>query len=154
MSGDIFVHGDATIRGTIGGSFGTFSGRFTADTINAVQSINIRDNAVSVYYLFYPSSSTDMSIVIPPQGEDSVLFLWFSMTSMTAVNAYLQVVRNGAEIKGCWMPKEVSHVPKTMGFSDLITRSTTTSYRLWYRVVSGSLSVRMNSGVFVEIRKR
>lgn len=76
------MNGDATIRGTIGGSIGTFSGKFSADTINAVESINIRDGAVSTYYIFSTKNEevngnfSDVIFTVPGQSFDAVYSLF------------------------------------------------------------------------------
>ena len=69
--GSIVIHGDAKVRGTIGGGVGTFSGVFSADTVDAVDTINIRDGAVSTYYNFTAATDSagflDTTFTLPAQ---------------------------------------------------------------------------------------
>lgn len=63
-----FNDGDAVIRGRIAGSDGTFSGSFDAANIDAIESINVRDGAVSAYYNFeFPNKSMKAVFQIPAQ---------------------------------------------------------------------------------------
>ena len=63
-----FNDGDAVIRGRIAGSDGTFSGSFDAANIDAIESINVRDGAVSAYYNFmFPDGSMKAVFKIPVQ---------------------------------------------------------------------------------------
>lgn len=63
-----FNDGDAVIRGHIAGSDGTFSGSFDAANIDAIESINVRDGAVSAYYNFmFPDGSMKAVFKIPVQ---------------------------------------------------------------------------------------
>lgn len=63
-----FNDGDAVIRGRIAGSDGTFSGSFDAANIDAIESINVRDGAVSAYYNFeFPNKSMKAVFQIPEQ---------------------------------------------------------------------------------------
>ncbi len=82
-------NGDIKIRGTIGGSQGTFSGKFSADAINAVESIHIRDGAVSAYYGFgrppmVNGEFTDFTFTLPAQSMDAVYILHGMMASMSS----------------------------------------------------------------------
>lgn len=63
---------NAVIRGAIIGVTGTFSGEITADSVNAVEEMNIRDGAVSTNLgLAYPNvgvfGRTNVDFVIPGQ---------------------------------------------------------------------------------------
>ena len=63
-----FNDGDAVIRGRIAGVDGTFSGSFDAANIDAIESINVRDGAVSAYYNFeFPNKSMKAVFQIPAQ---------------------------------------------------------------------------------------
>ncbi len=63
-----FNDSDAVIRGRIAGSDGTFSGSFDAANIDAIESINVRNGAVSAYYNFeFPNKSMKAVFQIPGQ---------------------------------------------------------------------------------------
>ena len=74
--GSIVVFGDAKIRGSLGAATGTFSGSFSADTVNAVDYINVRDGAVSTYYNFTANVNSqgylDTEFVLPPQRFEAL----------------------------------------------------------------------------------
>ncbi len=68
-----FNDADAIIRGRMVAASGTFSGTFSADNVEAVQEINIRNGAASSYYGFsFPGGSTDISFSIDPQPHTNI----------------------------------------------------------------------------------
>lgn len=68
-----FNDADAIIRGRMVAASGTFSGTFSADNVEAVQEINIRNGAASAYYGFsFPGGSTDISFSIDPQPHTNI----------------------------------------------------------------------------------
>lgn len=67
-----FNDATAKLRGVMVAGKGTFSGSFTADSVDAIDSINIRDGAVSASYAFQNArvkgkAMLDMSFTIPAQ---------------------------------------------------------------------------------------
>ncbi len=74
--GSIAVYGDAKIRGSIGAAKGTFSGSFSADAVNAVDYINVRDGAVSTYYSFRAGVNANgylnTQFALPPQRFEAL----------------------------------------------------------------------------------
>lgn len=68
-----FNDGNAVIRGRIAGANGTFSGSFDAANINAIESINVRNGAVSAYYNFmFPDGSMKAVFKIPVQNYTQI----------------------------------------------------------------------------------
>lgn len=63
---------NAVVRGWMAAATGTFSGTFSATNVNAVDTINIRDGAVSAYYAFTAVGQSDVTITVPAQGSDYV----------------------------------------------------------------------------------
>lgn len=71
---------DVTIRGNLNGTGGTFSGTLTASAINAVNTINIAGDAVTV-----PVAATQSSTVtISSWGSDSSNSTFYDIVSITA----------------------------------------------------------------------
>lgn len=66
---------DATskIRGMMVAGKGTFSGTFSADNVNAISHINVRDGAVSAHLGFnFPSGSRTAAFAVPADKETSI----------------------------------------------------------------------------------
>ena len=75
MSSGFAEFNDATskLRGIMVAGNGTFSGTFSADNINALSHINVRDGAVSVYLGFsFPSSVRTAAFAVPAQEHTSI----------------------------------------------------------------------------------
>lgn len=69
-----FNDATAVFRGRMVGASGTFSGTFSADVIDAVDAINIRDGAVSAYYGFsFAAGSREATFTIPAQPHAGVV---------------------------------------------------------------------------------
>lgn len=63
-----FNDATAVIRGRIVAATGTFSGTFSADNVEAVKEMNIRNGAVSAYYGFsFAAGAKDITFTIPAQ---------------------------------------------------------------------------------------
>lgn len=159
--GSIAVHGNAKIRGTIGGSTGTFSGRFSADTIGAIDNINIRDGAVSTYYIFDKVPTVnygfEKSFVMPAQRWDSLLFIFCSISigAYPTSNIGIRVYKNGTEIASGMNFSFYAGaiIPTTLCVQDILAANQSATYKLsTYRPNYGLSS--MLSPVIVEIRKR
>lgn len=70
------VNGNALIAGDMDAGDGTFAGTFAADNIGAVQSINIRDGAVTATTFFNLSSEqTDFTFYIDPPDTATAIEL-------------------------------------------------------------------------------
>lgn len=66
--------GNAVIRGILAGADGTFSGKFSARSINAIRKINIRDGAVSSFLgIKVPSGSNKVTVVVPGKVDAQVV---------------------------------------------------------------------------------
>jgi len=69
-----FNDATAVIRGRMVAASGTFSGTFSADVIDAVDTINIRNGAVSAHYGFgFAKGSQTATFTIPAQPHASVV---------------------------------------------------------------------------------
>ena len=65
---------NSSIRGTMAGVDGTFSGTFSSNNIDAVSSVNVRDGAVSSYYHFhFAKNSSDVSFTVLKQPFTSIV---------------------------------------------------------------------------------
>ena len=98
---------DATsvIRGRLVAATGTFSGTFSADVVDAVDTINIRDGAISAYYGFsFASGSQTASFSIPAQEYASIVDVvvpisiecWGEPWRGKTMNAYAEFYKNDA----------------------------------------------------------
>lgn len=65
---------NSSIRGTMAGVDGTFSGTFSSNNIDAISSVNVRDGAVSAYYHFhFAKNSSDVSFTVLKQPFTSIV---------------------------------------------------------------------------------
>lgn len=68
-----FNDSSSKLRGILVAGEGTFSGNFSAQNINAISHINIRDGAVSAHLGFsFPSSARSIAFAVPGVPEASV----------------------------------------------------------------------------------
>lgn len=103
-----FNDANAVIRGAIIGATGTFSGEVTADSVNAVREMNIRDGAVSTNLgLAYPSVGLEgrrnVEFSIPGQPFAQAVNIILPMACKMAGNnefgwVILSAYRNGVLI--------------------------------------------------------
>lgn len=101
-----FNDADAIIRGRMVGASGTFSGTFSADNVEAVQELNIRNGAASAYYGFtFAGGSQDISFSLPAQPYSNIADLIVPCSivfngASSSVNGYgvLRLYKNGALI--------------------------------------------------------
>ncbi len=157
--GSIEGNGDIKIRGTIGGSQGTFSGKFSADAINAVESIHIRDGAVSAYYGFgrppmVNGEFTDFTFTLPAQSMDAVYVLhgmmivmpsfWIVFPQETNFPIYVNIRPSWIRIyrdNVLWINQtdhsvtpSIFKLPLSLGLADFVPSSRSRTYR----IVTGS----------------
>ena len=97
-----FNDGDAVIRGRIAGVDGTFSGSFDAANIDAIESINVRDGAVSAYYNFeFPNKSMKAVFQIPGQKYTQIadIIIPIRMSALGNIEAWqaakIDLYKNG-----------------------------------------------------------
>ena len=153
-TGGIEVNGDGIIRGTIGGSDGTFSGTFAAGNINAVSHINIRDGAVSSYYLFdMPNLPDGESFTIPAPLEQALLLITAPLSIYTALQSTLVLQRNGQTetvIVTTDLPWSDDQCPYTFFYSDIQEAGEEVTYTF----TTDSLRIMFLGPAMVEYRKR
>lgn len=173
------MNGDATIRGTIGGSIGTFSGKFSADTINAVESINIRDGAVSTYYIFSTKNEengnfSDVIFTVPGQSFDAVYSLFLVVDATNGYDRseraflvpHILLHKDNLLVSEDYMISVSPSYPetKTICFIDVIPKNKNVTYKfnafIHFQDTTTSYSsdhycfIHAKSPVMVECRKR
>jgi hypothetical protein len=97
-----FNDANAVIRGQMVAATGTFSGEFTADNVDAVQALNVRNGAVSAYYGFGGfGGAKDFSFSIPgqPFAQVADVIIPLSVLSSGAGSyAMVTLYRNGGPV--------------------------------------------------------
>lgn len=90
ITGDIYA-ANGSFGGALNAATGTFSGSLTADAVNAVSTINLRGNAVSVVAAAYAPETTGAFVSVTvlnsdiPAGQSTVpIIVWASMTMQFA----------------------------------------------------------------------
>jgi hypothetical protein len=80
---------------------GTFSGTFSAQNINAISHVNVRDGAVSAYIGFnFPQGSTSAAFAVPGQVDASVADITIPLSVLsygpsTNFPGYITLYKNG-----------------------------------------------------------
>lgn len=98
-----FNDSHSLFRGIMAGANGTFSGTFDATNVNVVQSINIRDGAVSAYYGFaFSNGSPSITFTVPRQPFAQVVEI-IAPVELVGLGdetspGYINVYRNGVLI--------------------------------------------------------
>lgn len=87
-----FNDADAKIRGVLVATDGTFSGKLSANSVEAVSALNIRDGAVSAYYGF-SAYGTSMSFVVPAQSLVDVIEVSIPVSLSANGTAFSYAVR-------------------------------------------------------------
>lgn len=92
---ELLANGDASFSGTLNGADGTFSGTLTADAINAVNTINIAGNAVTI-----PTSAYTGSDVSCAADTDTTIqtVTWTSTGRPTFVSVSVNVEWPGTNV--------------------------------------------------------
>ena len=97
-----FNDANAVIRGQMVAATGTFSGEFTADNVDAVQALNVRNGAVSAYYGFGGfGGAKDFSFSVPGQPFAQVADVIIPLSVLASgVGSYATVTlyRNGGPV--------------------------------------------------------
>lgn len=169
-----FNDADAKIRGIIIGATGTFSGEITADSVNAVREMNIRDGAVSTNLgMAYPSvgvlGRVNVDFVIPGQPFVQAVNIILPMACQMAGNnesgfVILRAYRNGVLIwEEQWSSFNLDGFTRTYTFQwyanmrfldlDVPPSGTSVSYRFeiaWPTAMQASFF----GTAFVSMRKR
>ena len=97
---------DATskIRGMMVAGKGTFSGTFSADNVDAISHINVRDGAISAHIGFnFPSTVRTAAFAVPAQEETSVADITIPISvwgegSSSGMAAQARLYKNGVLI--------------------------------------------------------
>jgi hypothetical protein len=91
-----FNDSTSKLRGFMVAGQGTFSGAFSADNIDAVSHINVRDWAVSTYVGFsFPTNVSSIAFSVPAQEGTSVADISVPLSIWTTARSYA-----GSEIPG------------------------------------------------------
>lgn len=110
-----FNDATAVIRGRMVAASGTFSGTFAADVIDAVDTINIRNGAVSAYYGFgFAAGSQDATFTIPAQPHASVVDIIAPiMVESFGKSAYRTNMEGRAEVyrDGVLVARDIVYIP-------------------------------------------
>lgn len=93
-----FNDATANIRGKIVAASGTFSGIFSADNVEAISELNIKNGAVSTYYYFDTGYGSEARFTLPKQQNVSVIDIvapmQFNITAETGAQVILRLYKN------------------------------------------------------------